>query len=50
MKADVVHGVEFASDESLRSCVRRYVYYYNHQRLHSSLGYRSPVEYERQVA
>ena len=50
LKADVVHGVEFASDESLRSCVRRYVHYYNHQRLHSSLGYRSPVEYERQVA
>jgi len=50
LKADVVHGAEFASDESLRSCVRRYVRYYNHHRLHSSLGYRSPVEYERQVA
>ncbi len=50
LKADVVHGVQFVSDESLRSCVRRYVRYYNHQRLHSSLGYRSPVEFERQVA
>jgi putative transposase len=50
LKADVVHGVQFASDESLRSCVRRYVRYYNHERLHSSLGYRSPAEYERQVA
>jgi putative transposase len=50
LKADVIHGVAFVSDESLRSCVRRYVRYYNHQRLHSALGYRSPVEYERQVA
>jgi len=50
LKADVVHGVEFTSDQSLRICVRRYVRYYNHRRLHSSLGYRSPVEYERQVA
>jgi transposase InsO family protein len=50
LKADVVHGVEFVTDESLRACVRRYVHYYNHRRLHSSLGYRSPVEYERQVA
>ena len=50
LKADVVHDVEFTSDENLRSCVRRYVRYYNHRRLHSSLGYRSPVEYERQVA
>jgi len=50
LKADVVHGAQFTSDETLRSCVRRYVRFYNHRRLHSSLGYRSPVEYERQVA
>lgn len=49
-KADVIHGIEFSSDESLRSCVQRYVRYYNYKRLHSALGYRSPVEYERQVA
>ena len=50
LKADVVHGLDFASDESLRSCVRRYAHYYNHRRLHSSLGYRSPVEYEALIA
>ena len=50
LKADVVHGVAFMTDESLRSCLRKYVHYYNHQRLHSSLGYRSPIEYERLVA
>lgn len=50
LKADVVHGVAFLDDRQLRHCLRKYVWYYNHQRLHSSLGYRSPVEYERQVA
>ena len=30
--------------------LRRYVRYYNHQRVHSSLGYRSPVDYERGAA
>ena len=50
LKADVVHGVAFSSDDSLRSCVSRYVRYYNYRRLHSSLGYLSPVEYERQAA
>lgn len=50
MKADMLHGVAFADDHVLRRCVAGYVRYYNHQRLHSSLGYRSPVAYERQAA
>jgi transposase InsO family protein len=50
LKADAVHGTTFVSDEILRSCVRRYVRFYNHRRLHSSLDYKSPVEYEREVA
>jgi len=50
LKADVVHGVAFMTDDSLQKCLRRYVRYYNHQRLHSSLGYRSPSEFERLVA
>jgi len=50
LKADVIHGVLFMTDESLRACIRRYVRFYNHKRLHSSLGYRSPAEFERQAA
>lgn len=50
LKADVVHGVAFTNDTQLRTCLRAYVQYYNRKRMHSSLGYRSPVEYERCVA
>ena len=50
MKADVIHGVDFADDESLRACLRWYVPFYNRKRLHSSLGYRSPTEFEKKAA
>ena len=49
-KADKVHGVVFANDRQLLQALRWYVRFYNHRRLHSSLGYCSPVEYERRVA
>ena len=50
LKADVIHGVRFTNDAELRACIKSYVQYYNNDRLHSSLGYRSPVAYERRVA
>ena len=50
LKADVLHGVAFRIDAQLPRSVGTYVRYYNHQRLHSSLGYRSPVAYEQQAA
>lgn len=46
LKAEVIHGAHFATDAALRLELRRYTQYYNHQRLHSALGYRSPVDYE----
>lgn len=49
MKADVVHGVSFASHEALDRRVRSYIPYYNGVRLHSGLGYRSPIDYEAQT-
>lgn len=50
LKADVIHGRSFPAVAALRQQLRRYVRYYNYQRLHSSLGYQSPVDYERAAA
>jgi len=50
LKADVIHGVRFANEEQLRSCISSYIPFYNHRRSHSSLGFVSPVEYETRVA
>ena len=50
LKADVIHGTRFTEDKQLRRCIKKYVQYYNRNRLHSSLGYRSPVAFERRVA
>ena len=39
-----------AHDSQVRRAVFEFIeVFYNHQRLHSSLGYRTPVEYEQQI-
>jgi transposase InsO family protein len=50
LKAEVVYGASFASDQARRQALARYIRYYNHRRLHSALGYRSPVDYEQCAA
>jgi len=50
LNGDVIHGRSCSTVAALRHQLRRYVRYYNHQRLHSSLGYQSPVDYERAAA
>jgi transposase InsO family protein len=50
LKAEVIHGDRFDTETALRSELQRYIWYYNHRRLHSALGYRSPVDYECQAA
>jgi transposase InsO family protein len=50
LKADVVHGRRFSEDRELRTCIKRYVSYYNHRRMHSSLGYQAPVAFESKAA
>ena len=46
MKSDAVHGVRFTHHAELERLLRSYIPYYNGVRLHSGIGYCSPVDYE----
>jgi transposase InsO family protein len=46
MKAEAIHGRTFHNDPSLHHIVRQFIRRYNRSRLHSSLDYRSPIDYE----
>ena len=47
LKADVIRGFRFETASELQSKLKSYLdYFYNRQRLHSSLGYKTPVEFE----
>ena len=50
LKADLIHGRAFDSDVELLAEVSLYIRRYNRSRLHSSLGYRSPIDFERETA
>ncbi len=50
LKAELIHGTRFESEATLRRELLRYINYYNRQRRHSALGYRSPVDYEARAA
>ena len=49
-KADVIQGRGCETIAELRRTLRWYLPFYNRQRLHSALGYQSPVDYERRAA
>ena len=48
LKKELVHGADFATRAGARAALFEYIeVFYNRVRRHSSLGYRSPDEYER---
>jgi len=47
LKAEAIHGRSFGNASELDRTVRRYIEHYNRRRIHSSLGYRSPIDFER---
>jgi len=48
LKAELTHQRSYASDAELNASVAGYIdRFYNEKRIHSSLGYHSPVEFER---
>ena len=47
LKAECVERHDFQTPEQAQACIFEYVeVFYNRQRLHSSLGYRSPLAFE----
>ncbi len=51
LKKELIHGRRFRTREQARREIFEYIeVFYNRERLHSSLGYVSPADYERQLA
>jgi transposase InsO family protein len=46
MKSELYDKLQVSTDAALRSVIGRYLEYYNHERSHTALAYRSPVEFE----
>jgi transposase InsO family protein len=48
LKKELIHGEDYATRDEARASIFEYIeVFYNRARRHSSLGYRSPEEYER---
>lgn len=51
MKTECIHEVSFKTESELRMALCEYLdNYYNSKRIHSSIGYTSPIKYERMAA
>lgn len=46
-KAEVIHGKKFKTQEEAEAISRKYITFYNQERLHSSLGYTTPEKYAK---
>ena len=49
-KSDMYHRYRFESDRELHTAIKSYIDFYNRERLHSSLEYIAPLEFEAQCA
>ena len=47
LKTACVHGRRFATRQQAREAIMNWIGFYNHSRLHSTLGYLSPMQYEQ---
>ena len=47
LKSACVHGQRFATREQAKQDIMNWMAFYNYRRLHSSLGYLSPMQYEK---
>ncbi|MEP5765673.1 MAG: IS3 family transposase [Halieaceae bacterium] len=50
LKTELVHRFRFETHAEAVAQIRAYIAFYNRERMHSSLGYTSPMEYEKQCA
>lgn len=50
LKTECYHGHKFLTEKALRAALAEFMHDYNHDRLHSALDYRTPIEYELEAA
>lgn len=49
VKTEFVYPREFLTIEQLRQELAAYIYWFNNKRIHSTLGYKSPIEYRESL-
>ncbi len=50
LKVELVHRSQFETRQEAENAIREYIdFWYNPKRLHSGLGYKTPIDYERQA-